>query len=161
MPGRPADRQDGFSLLEVLCATTILVVGLAALAQLLTLSTRVNTGAKTTTITTVTAAEKMEEMLSDTGLSPSPVDSLKRNISGYCDFVDRSGRPLGSGPSAAAGTVFIRRWSIEPLPTDPANTLVLQVFVTARMSRGADDTAGVRRLPDEARLISVKTRRAR
>jgi prepilin-type N-terminal cleavage/methylation domain-containing protein len=161
MRGRPVDRERGFSLLEVLCAMTILVIGLAALAQLLTLSTRVNHSAKTTTVATVVAAQKMEEMLSDTGLSPSPADSLKRNTSGYCDFVDRSGRQLGSGPSPPGGTVYIRRWSAEPLPADPANTLVLQVLVTARTNRGVDDTAGVRRLPDEARLISLKTRKAK
>ncbi len=161
MPGRSADRERGFSLLEVLCATTILVIGLAALAQLLTLSTRVNNSARTTTVATVVAKQKMEEMLSDTGLSPSPADSLKRSTSGYHDFVDKSGRPLGGGSSPPAGTVFIRRWSVEPLPANPANTLVLQVLVTARVNRGVDDTAGVRRLPDEARLISVKRRGAK
>jgi hypothetical protein len=59
--------------------------------------------------------------------------------------------------------VYIRRWSIEPLPTNPNNTLILQVLVTRWRSRGVADTEeanGGRRLPDEARIISVKTRKA-
>ena len=50
---------------------------------------------------------------------------------------------------------------MEPLPTNPNNTLVLQVLVTRTRSRGsADQAVGVNRLPDEARIISVKTRKA-
>jgi type II secretory pathway pseudopilin PulG len=168
------DRERGFSLLEVLCATTILIVGLAALAQLVAVSTRINSSAKTTTIATLVAAQKMEQLrslswgfdnlglpLSDAGLNASPPDSLKRNISSYCDFLDRTGRSLGGGASPPAGAAYISRWSVEPLPTDPANTLVLQVLVTASSNRDVDDTAGVRRLPDEALLVSVKTRKAK
>lgn len=153
------DRERGFSLLEVLCATTFLVVGLAALAQLVTLSTRVNSSAKAITVATISAAQKMEQLLSDTSLSASPADSLTRNTGGYCDFADKQGRSLGEGSVPPAGTVYIRRWSIDALPADPANTFVLQVLVTARIN-GGEETAGIRR-PDEARLVSVKTRKVK
>jgi prepilin-type N-terminal cleavage/methylation domain-containing protein len=166
--------QRGFSLLEVLCATSILIVGLAALAQLVTMSARINRSAKTTTLATVAAAQKMEQLrglawgidnlgapLSDTILlSPSPADSLKRNISGYSDFLDRSGRSIGGGSIPPPGAAYVRRWFVQPLPTDPANTLVLQVLVTARVNP-VDDRDSVRRLPDEALLVSVKTRKAK
>ena len=168
------EREHGFSLLEVLCATTILIIGLAALAQLLIVSTRVNVSAKTTTVATVAAAQKMEQLrsltwgfdnlrlpLSETGLNPSPADSLRRSVGGYCDFLDANGQSLGDGAGPPPGTVYTRRWSIAPLPDDPANTLVLQVLVTARANRVVDDTDGGRRLPDEARLVSVKTRKGR
>jgi prepilin-type N-terminal cleavage/methylation domain-containing protein len=154
------DGERGFSLLEVLCATTILVVGLAALAQLVTLSTRVNGSAKAITVSTIVAAQKMEQLLSDAVLSPSPADSLKRNTSGYCDFADKHGQSLGTGSVPPAGAVYVRRWSIDPLPADPANTFVLQVFVTGRLNVSADNTAVTRR-PDEARLVSIKTREAK
>jgi prepilin-type N-terminal cleavage/methylation domain-containing protein len=174
MLGRLIDTEHGFSLLEVLCATTILVVGLAALAQLMIFSTRVNSGAKTTTVATISAAQKMEQLrslawsvddhqlpVSDAGLSSSPGDSLRRNTSGYCDFVDRNGRALGGGGTAPpSGAVYVRRWSIEPVPTDAANTLVFQVIVTTRMNPVSDSNAAAGRLPDEARLVSVKTRKA-
>ena len=182
-----ADR--GFSILEVLMATTILTVGLAALAQLFAISTRANFSAKATTTAAILAQQKMEQLrgltwgfdtlglplsdyTSDTtvlpeaptggkGLSPSPTDVLKSNQDGYCDFLDRYGYPLGGGTAPPAGTVYIRRWSVEPLPTNPNNTIVLQVLVTQLRDRGADTSANTRRLPDEARVTSVKTRKAR
>jgi hypothetical protein len=59
------------------------------------------------------------------------------------------------------GAVYIRRWTVEPLPTNPNNTIVLQVLVTRWRNRGiADIQAGTGRQPDEARIISVKTRKA-
>ena len=181
-------RDRGFSLLEVLFATTIVAVGLAAVAQLFALSTGANARARMATFATVLAEQKMEQLrgltwgfdgmglpLTDTttditvwpeimtggkGLSPSPGGSLTQNISGYCDFLEITGFSLGGGTVPPPGTVFVRRWSIEPLPANPSNTLILQVLVTPRARHGADDTRGVKRLPDEARLVSVKTRKA-
>jgi prepilin-type N-terminal cleavage/methylation domain-containing protein len=179
----------GFSLLEVLVATTLLTMSLTALAQLFAIATRANSSARATTYATVLAQQKMEQLrsllwgfdtlglpLTDTstdiaavleretggnGLSPSPANTLGRNIEGYVDYLDTFGRALGGGPTPPEGTVYIRRWSVEPLPTNPGNTIVLQVLVTRRRTRGTADTAtGVRRRPDEARVISVKTRKA-
>jgi len=94
------------------------------------------------------------------GISPSPAGTLATNTDGYVDYVDINGCGLGGGTTAPGGTVYIRRWSIEPLPTNPNNTVVLQVLVTRRADRGAVASAGsVMRLPEEARLISVKTRK--
>jgi type II secretory pathway pseudopilin PulG len=98
------------------------------------------------------------------GLTPSPtgVESpLRKNVIGYCDFLDAAGVSLGGGDVPPPNTAYIRRWSIEPLPTNPNNTLVLQVLVTRQDNRGAAaQSASVDRLPDEARIISVKTRKA-
>jgi len=59
--------------------------------------------------------------------------------------------------------VYIRRWSIEPLPTNPNNTLVLQVLVTTvkRESEMAGAQGPRRRMADDALIVSVKTRKAR
>jgi prepilin-type N-terminal cleavage/methylation domain-containing protein len=181
----------GFSLIETLVATTIMTVALSSLAQLFLISTKANQSARITTGASVLAQQKMEQLrgltwgfdtiglpLSDTtsdltvvpeqptggtGLTPSPDRTLRRNVDGYCDFLDERGTPVGSGTNPPPGTVYIRRWSVEPLPTNPNNTLILQVLVTRWRSRGVADTeeanAG-RRLPDEARIISVKTRKA-
>lgn len=184
------DRGDGgFSLLEVLVATTILTVGLAALAQLFAVSTKANTSARATSYAAVLAAQKMEQLrgltygfdnlglpITDTstdvtavpellagghGLSPSPTTSLQQNTDGYCDFVDANGIVLGGGTAPPPSTVYIRRWSVEPLPTNPNNTIVIQVLVTRLRNRGtADATTDVKRLPDEARIVSLKTRKA-
>ena len=175
----------GFSLVETLVATTILVVALAGLAQLFSVAAHANAGSKKTTLAAVLAEQKMEQLrglawgfdalgrpLSDTstdttspteapwggtGLGPSPSDSLARNASGYCDFLDDKGRPLGGGSTPPASASFVRRWSIEPLPVDPGNAIVIQVRVLGLPPRsGADSRA---RGPGEARFLSVKTRR--
>jgi hypothetical protein len=58
----------------------------------------------------------------------------------------------------------VRRWSVQPLPTNPNNTLILQVLVSpisnerVRLQGGANS---LRRLPGDALLVSVKTRKAR
>ena len=94
------------------------------------------------------------------GLSPSPATALQANSSGYVDYVDAFGNTVGSGGSnAPSGAVYTRRWSVDPLPTDPNNTVVLQVLVFRTKDRGAADRSNVSRMPGEARLISVKRRK--
>jgi prepilin-type N-terminal cleavage/methylation domain-containing protein len=182
--------EKGFSLVETLIATTIMTVALASLAQLFALSTRNNQSARSTTFAATLAQQKMEQLrgltwgfdvlglpVTDlttdianvpptddegTGLSPSPADSLRKNYEGFCDFLDAYGQSLGTGIQPPDNAVYIRRWLVEPLPANPNNTIVLQVMVTVRRNRGTSDgTAGTdRRLPDEARIVSVKTRKA-
>src|SRR5439155_10447234 len=178
----------GFSIIEVLMATALMVAAVASLAQLFALSTTRNKSAKNTTFAAVLAQQKMEQLRSltwgfdalglpttdittdttkfpetngGTGLSPSPVNTLQQNVVGYIDYLDAKGRSLG-GASAnpPASAVYIRRWMIEPVPTNPNNTIVLQVLVTRYRDRGTADSGSVIRLPDEARIISVKTRKA-
>jgi len=159
----------GFTLLEVLVATTLLFVAVASLAGLSVMATQANAHAKTTTFAALLAARKVEELRalpwgydalgnprSDAGLAASPSDALDRNTSGYCDFLDASGVSLGGGTSPPAQTVFVRRWSIQPLPSNPANALVLQVLVL-RAHRPA--AANARPLPDEAGYVTVMTRK--
>jgi Tfp pilus assembly protein PilV len=147
----------GFTLLEVLVATALLFVAIAALAGLSIMATRANAAARTTTFTSLLAAQKMEELLAGNGadLSPSPADALTRNAPGYCDFLDAAGRSLGGGSSPPAQSAFVRRWSLEPLPSSPVHALALQVLVIRVGSNQADTgRAG----PDEAAFVSVRTR---
>jgi type II secretory pathway pseudopilin PulG len=96
-----------------------------------------------------------------TGLSPSPAGTLSQNTDGWVDYLDDAGCDLGGGATAPQGTTYIRRWSVEPLPTNPNNTLILQVLVTRRTNRGDADSGNVARLPEESRLMSVKTRKSK
>lgn len=96
-----------------------------------------------------------------TGLSPSPWGTLQQNTAGWVDYVDQNGCLLGGGGNAPNGTIYTRRWSVEPLPTNPNNTLILQVLVTRNTNRGDADAGNVRRLNEEARLMSVKTRKTK
>lgn len=181
--------RSGFSLIETTIAMGLLAGALVTLAQLFALSTRSNVSAKTTTYATVLAEQKLEELraltygfdteglpVTDTtsntavspettlggrGLDPSPISALQENTNGYVDYVDEFGNKVGTGgttPPAAAA--FTRRWSITPLPTNPNNTLIIQVLVTRNTARGDADKGAVARLPDEARMVAVKTRKA-
>jgi hypothetical protein len=94
-----------------------------------------------------------------TGLSPSPAGTLSDNVSGWVDYLDINGCLLGGGAAAPNRAIYIRRWSVEPLPTNPNNTLVLQVLVTRLTDRGEANEGNVTRLPEEARLMSIKTRK--
>lgn len=168
-------------------ATALMAAGVVGLAQLFGISAKSNSSARSTTFAAVLAQQKMEQLraltwgfdtlglpvsdiisnvsvqpqgASGTGLSPSPGGSLNANTPGYVDYLDESGNWVGTGSTIPQGTVFIRRWSVEPSPTNPNNTLILQVFVTRLRSRGKADLGSVSRLPDEARLVSVKTRKS-
>ena len=96
------------------------------------------------------------------GLNPSPVDSLEANTPGYVDFLDANGAYVGSGLTPPGTAAFIRRWSIRPLPTNPNNPLVLQVLVTPVANEGSRIAGpGARqRMPGDALLVSVKTRKS-
>src|SRR5882672_5438670 len=181
-------RNDGFSLLEVMVATAILATSLVSLAQLFALSTRSNLASRNSTFAAVLAQQKLEELrslawgfdqiglpISDittdttvtpeqpnggTGLSPSSDSALQGNTVGYVDYIDSYGNKLGTGANPPQNAIYTRRWSISPLPTNPNNTLVMQVLVTRLNDRGAADQGAVKRLPEEARMITVKTRKA-
>lgn len=158
----------GFTLLEVLVATTLLFVALASLAGLSVMATQANARAKSTSFAALLAARKIEELRalpwgydasgnprSDAGLAVSPTDALVQNTSGYCDFLDVRGGLLGGGASPPAATVFVRRWSIQPLPSNPGNALVIQVAV-GRLRAGASGAGVV--VTDDAAMTTVRTR---
>ena len=136
MRGERFRSERGFSLVEVLIASTILVVALLSLAQLLSLATAGNAAAGRATFSAVLAAEKLEE------LHTLPWESVRRQAGESVDYLDRSGRPVGNAAAATYG----RRWLIDPLPVDPDNSLVIQVVVSGRR--------------DEARIAGVRTRKA-
>ena len=54
---------------------------------------------------------------------------LAANVDGYSDFLDAAGRLLGSGPAPPTGSVFLRRWSITPMPDTFDRTWIVQVVV--------------------------------
>src|SRR5207244_9821267 len=89
--------------------------------QLRSLTWSVDAGGDPVTDTTTDVAG-VAETSGGRGLQSSPAGALDHNVAGYCDFLARNGAPLGGGPTPPAAAVFIRRWSIEPLPTSPNTT---------------------------------------
>lgn len=154
--------QAGFSLLEAIVAIGLMAGALASLGQMVAISVAINRSARDRSDATVLAQQKMEQLLVEsrsggTGLSPSPGGSLASNIDGWFDYVDRSGQSLGG--SEGLGSVYIRRWAIEPLPSSPTDTLVIHVLVATRL--GLRQAASATRPRDHVRLSSIKTSKAR
>ncbi len=181
----------GFSLIEVMISMTLLTIVSLGIAQIFAVSTRANYVARGQTSTTALAEQKLEQLrgltwgfdlggqglpLTDTttnlavypptatgsGLNPSPADSLERNTPGFVDFLDPDGTWVGTGTTPPGTAMYVRRWSIQPLPTNPNNTLVLQVLVSplaTEASRVATGDTRTRMVTD-ALLMTVKTRKA-
>lgn len=93
------------------------------------------------------------------GLDPSPTGTLDSNIAGYVDYLDTDGHWVGNDTTPPVTAFYIRRWAITPLPTNPNNTLILQVNVTTVRQVGMNQT-GQARWGQDTRLVSVKTRKA-
>jgi prepilin-type N-terminal cleavage/methylation domain-containing protein len=181
----------GFSLIEVIISMALLTTVSLGVAQIFAMSTRNNFVARGQTSTTAMAEQKLEQLrgltwgfdlqgqglpLSDSttnlavspptatggGLNPSPADSLERNTIGYVDYLDGNGTWVGTGATPTGTAMYIRRWSVQPLPTNPNNTLVLEVLVTpVAMEAVRVATVFTRtRMLSDALLITVKTRKA-
>jgi hypothetical protein len=178
----------GSTLIEVCVAMAIMVTGVLSMSQLFLMSTMDNTSSRNDTYATVLAEQKLEQLralaygfdmaglpVSDvssdtsvdpaasgggTGLQPSPGTALQENTPGFVDHLDAHGVTVGNGAAAPATAMYTRRWSIEPLPTNPNNTLIIQVLVTPNRVRGTADQNNVARLRGEARVMTIKTRKA-
>jgi hypothetical protein len=95
------------------------------------------------------------------GLNPSPSNSLDQNTLEYVDYLDKRGQWVGTGTTPPATAQYIRRWNIRPLPTNPNNTLILQVLVTTVHRESQQSGSGQRRrMADDALLTTVKTRKS-
>ena len=120
----------GFSLLEVLVATTIVTVAIASLAQVLALATTLNASAARTTFAVVLASQKMEALR---GLN---WDALDRQTGRTVDYLDRAG-VIATVPEAAS---FTRESILEPRAEDPANVIAVRVIVRSTREVVALDT---------------------
>jgi len=107
--------------------------------------------------TTTDTAVSPERADGGTGLSRSPTTSLRENTPGFVDYIDQFGRALGGGPEAPPGTVYVRRWAIQPLPADPDNALAMEVRVTRAIASTAARQGGAMPLAD-ARVMTIKSR---
>jgi hypothetical protein len=98
-------------------------------------------------------------------LNPSPSGALDANTSGFVDFLDARGTCVSAngGTTPPSGAIYTRRWAIQPLPTNPNNTLVITVLVTptAKEAIRRAATTGTRtRLVEDAMLVTARTRKA-
>jgi hypothetical protein len=148
------ESERGVSLLEALVASALVITVTSSVAQLIVWSRRAAWSAGIETTAVRLAALKLEQLrglpwhvdaagtlVSDDttnlsteppaanggGLQPSPAGTLDRNTPGFMDYVGADGRWRGSGGRAPAGAAFVRRWSVVPLESDAAHSLILTV----------------------------------
>lgn len=120
-----ARREEGFTLIEVLVATLVMVIGLAGMAQLLGVSTIMHADAREVSTGTQLAQAKIDELMKmnmalapAVQITPANPDSLGQNVAGYFD-------------TPQAGVT--RRWRVQAGPAP--NTRVLTVRVVNARAR--------------------------
>ena len=117
--------ERGTTLVEAIIAIGILAGAVVVLAGLSSVAVRTTALARERSVATLLALQKMEAVCLDIGMStPSPANAWAVDTPGYVEYLDQHGNLLGG----RAGGVYVRRWSIAPLPLD-ANLLAVQVTV--------------------------------
>jgi len=168
---------SGFSLVESIVASMVLIVAIAGLAPLFVQSARSAADGRRTPVTLAAASSKLEQLLAlawtydlsgmpvsdltadtsrdppapggGTGLSLSPDDSLTRAAPGFVDYIDGSGRSVG--PTPGNGALYSRRWLIQPWPGASSDVLVIRVCVVRITGTDVD-------LPPEVCLGTARMR---
>ena len=128
----------GFTLIETLIATMLLVTALAGLAELFALSVRSARESGRSAAALRAAQAKLESLralhfgydalgatATDAGLDPSPLTSLTNNTDRYADWVDTSGRALATEHGAA----MVRRWRIMSIAAGDPEAIAIDVCV--------------------------------
>ena len=128
----------GFSLVEALIASALVLVAIVGLMQLTIVSIGANQRARTRSVATLLAREKLEEL----------VAAAEEVVPG-ADFIDARGQKIGAGTTPPPGTLYVRNWSADPLAANPAATVLeVTVALTSEANR-----------PAIARLIGLKAPR--
>jgi prepilin-type N-terminal cleavage/methylation domain-containing protein len=181
----------GFTLIEVLIATALMAAVAIGVAQLLGVAVASGHDARVQTSTTMLAAGKLEQLRSlvwayeplaagalfrsdfatdlsaepvsssGPGLMPSPPGTLSANVPPFVDYLGLQGQWVGNGSSPPPAAMFIRRWSIVPLPEAPDRTLVLSVLVTTVARELAREAPWTQPSGPEALLVTLNTRKGR
>lgn len=109
----------GAGLVEALIATAIVVTALSSLAALSTMAIRSVLVGRDRTLAAAFAQSKLDELRARPGPpGESPGDSLEREVGGWSESLDGTGRVIGQDPDAG-GRVFGRRWRVRAHPSAP------------------------------------------
>lgn len=128
----------GFTLLETLFATGILVTAVAGIAQLFVLSVRFTRESGQFGVALASGQAKIESLraltygfdeagapITDARLAPSPESSLSSDMAPYADWLDASGSEVDE-PDVA---VYVRRWRISALDDHVPDAIAIEVCV--------------------------------
>jgi type II secretory pathway pseudopilin PulG len=127
----------GFTLVETLVATGVLVTAVAGLAQLFALSVRFTRDSAQHGAALVAAQDKLESLralrftyddsgatVTDPRLQPSPPTSLSENVDGFVDWLDEAGNL-----AIESGASYARRWRITEIAADNPAAIAIDVCV--------------------------------
>ena len=155
---------DGFTLIETVVATGILVTALAGIAQLLALSVRSTRDAGSQSAALIAAQDKVEALRAlaftyDAAGAPvtAPALAVRNSLSlaaapaEAVDFVDAHGA-IVSDEDEGNGAVFTRRWRITSLDAFVPDAIVIEVCVFHSPADGLGPVAS------EACLATVRAR---
>jgi type II secretory pathway pseudopilin PulG len=130
--------ESGFTLLETLIATGLIVTAVAGLAQLFALSVRFTRDAGQFGVALVAAQDKLEslrslafgygeggEPMTDPSLRASPANTLTADVDRYVDWLDERGIVVGCAASAA----YARRWRVSAIAVDDPDAIAIDVCV--------------------------------
>lgn len=151
----------GFTLVETLVATGVLVTALAGVAQLFVLGAQLTRNANVSGAALIAAQDKLEALsgapfgydavgapVTGSALQPSPANSLDADVEPYIDWTDASARSRAD----AAQAVFARRWRVSTLAAGPPDAIAIEVCVF-RMPAVNQHARGA-----EACLSTIRTR---
>ena len=118
----------GFTLIETVVATAVLITALAGVAQLLVMSAQWSRHAGATNAALIAAQAKIEAFraalftvaadgtpLTDPLLQLTPSNTLDANVEPYVDWLDQSGGTVSGVTNAA----WARRWRIAAIASNP------------------------------------------
>jgi len=141
MQSIPDSSHDGFTLLETVVATGVLVTALAGIAQLFALSVRSTRDAGAQGAALIAAQDKIEVLRSlaltygpvgapvtDTGLASSASLSLSEDTAGFVDYLDIQGAVVAVADDGR-GAVLTRRWRITPIDYFVPDAIAIEVCV--------------------------------
>ena len=136
----------GFTLVETLVATGVLITAVAGLAQLFALSVRFTRDSAQHGAALVAAQDKLESLralrftydgsgvaLTDPRLQPSPPTSLSEDTDGYVDWLDDAGNLVIKN-----GASYARRWRITAIAADDPAAIAIDVCVFSMPARFRD-----------------------
>lgn len=151
----PDSTHDGFTLLETVVATGVLVTALAGIAQLIALSVRSTRDAESQAAALVVAEDKIErlrslhygygslgELITDPGIVHTATQSLDQDTTGAVDFVNDQGAAVDVNVPAH-GAVFTRRWRVTPIDSFVPEAVAVEVCVFRWPAEGLTPVAAL------------------
>jgi hypothetical protein len=161
-----ARRQCGFSILEMVLASAIIMVGIISVVQLVPASLKLNASNRLDTMATVIAQRELDQMLSQPFSKPSFPDADGRTISlggagssgspvimqGQMVQIDFTAAPVAGfsipkyvDPNDPSGATFELRWAVisQVSPVNPSGVISKRIIIGCRQTNSSQPSLPV------------------